>query len=137
MGKFQFKTCSVSEHSIGKLAEQKVRSVSKSQEADGILKIKLYIAGFQTILELIGNNFNNLLFDYSYGCSQVNPSMMKLIFLNLLRIGRNNCLASDGPITMLKNPGMLLDLIAGLYRSYSEWSARISKALIIDDSCPN
>ena len=84
-----------------KLAEQKIRLVSKSQETDGILKIKLHITGFQTTLKLTVNDFSNLLFDYSYGCSQVNSSMMKLIFLNLLRIGRNNGLASDGPITIL------------------------------------
>merc|ERR1711895_83352 len=59
--KIQFKTCSVSEHNMEGLAEQKIRLVSESLEAAGILKMRLQTTGFQTILKLIENNLNNLL----------------------------------------------------------------------------
>ena len=63
----------------------------------------------------------------------MNPSVLKLIFLNLLRIGRNNCQASDGSISILKNSGMLVDWTVGIFRSYSKRSAGISKALLVED----
>ena len=85
--KFRLKTCSVSEHSMEGLAEHNIRSVAKSLEADGILRMKLHTTGFQTILKLIKNNLDKLLFGYSCGCSQVSSTVLKLIFPNLLRIG--------------------------------------------------
>ena len=89
-------------------------------EAAGILKIRLHATGFQTILKLIENDFNNLPFGYSYGHSQENSPMLKLIFPNLLRIGRNNNRALDGLITMPKNSGELMDKIVGAYESFFE-----------------
>ena len=86
------------------LTEQRIGSVPKSLDTYGILKLKLQITGFQTILKLIENNFNNLLFGYNYGCSQ---------------IGRNNSQDSSGSIMMLKNLGELVDCIVGVYGSFS------------------
>ena len=116
-----------------KLAEQKIRSVPKSQKSDGVLKIKLHINGFQIILKLIKNDLDNLLFDYSYGCSLVNFPMLKLLFPNLLRIGRNNSEASNEPITMLKSLGSLADWIVGIHKSFSKWSGVVSESLLVDD----
>ena len=74
--------------------------------------------------------------------------MLKLIFPNLLRIGRNNNRALDGPITMPKNPGELMDKIVGAYESFfkvwntslipkmmkaSKWSAGKSEPLLVGD----
>ena len=74
--------------------------------------------------------------------------MLKLIFPNLLRIGRNNTRALDGPITMPKNPGELMDKIVGAYESFfkvwntslipkmmkaSKWSAGRSEPLLVGD----
>ena len=110
--------------------------------------MRLHTIGFQTILKLIENDLNNLPFGYSYGHSQVNSPMLKLIFPNLLRIGRNNSQASDGSITMPKNPGKLMDKIVGAYESFfevwntsfipkmmkaSKWSAGRSEPLLVDD----
>ena len=132
--KFQIKACSVSEHSMEGLAEYNIRSVAKSLEADGILRMKLHTTGFQTILKLIKNGLDNLLFGYSCGCSQVNSPVLKLIFPNLLRIGRNNSQASNGPITMLKSSGKLMDCIIGIYGCFSKWSAVRSEPLLVEDS---
>ena len=63
---------------------------------------------------------------YSYGRNQENSPMLKLIFPNLLRIGRNNTRALDGPITMPKNPGELMDKIVGAYESFFEvWNTSL------------
>ena len=70
------------------LAERKIRSVSESLEAAGILKMRLHATGFQTVLKLIENDLNNLPFGYSYGRSLENPPVLRLILPNLLRISR-------------------------------------------------
>ena len=65
--KIRFRTCPVSGHNMNGLAERKIRSVSESLEAAGILKMRLHATGFQTVLKLIENDLNNLPFGYSYG----------------------------------------------------------------------
>merc|ERR1711867_341391 len=60
--KIRLKTCSVSEHNLEGLAKQKIRSVFESREVAGILKMRSQTTGFQTILKLIENDFNNILF---------------------------------------------------------------------------
>ena len=74
--------------------------------------------------------------------------MLKLIFPNLLRIGRNNTRALDGPITMPKISGGLKDKIVDAYESFfevwntslipkmmkaSKWSAGRSEPLLVGD----
>lgn len=130
------------------LAEQKIRSVSECLEAAGILKMRLHTTGFQTVLKLIENDLNNLPFGYSYGRSQENSPMLKLIFPNLLRIERNNTQALDRLITMPKNPGELMDKIVGASEGFfevwntslipkmmkaSKWSVGRSEPLIVGD----
>merc|ERR1711867_190294 len=147
--KIRFRTCPVSGHNMNGLAERKIGSVSESLKATGILKMRLHATGFQTVLKLIKNDLNNLPFGYSYGRSQENSPMLKLIFPNLLRIGRNNTRALDGPITMPKNPGQLMDKIIGAYESFfevwntsfipktikaSKWSAGRSEPLLVGDT---
>ena len=95
------------------LAEQKIRSVSKSLEAEGILKIRLHATEFLTILKMIENDFYNLPFGYSYGRSLENSPILRLIFPNLLRVGRGNSRAMDGPLTMLRSSGELMDRVGG------------------------
>ena len=110
--------------------------------------MRLHATGLQTVLKLIENDLNNLPFGYSYGRSQENSPMLKLIFPNLLRIGRNNTQALDGPITMPKNPGELMDKIVGTYESFfkvwntslipkmmkaSKWSTGKSEPLLVGD----
>ena len=108
----------VPRHNMNGLAEWKIRPVSESLEAAGILKMRLHANGFLTVLKLIKSDLNNLLFSYSYRCSQENSSMLELIFPTLLRIGRSNSLALDGPIMMPKDPGELMDGIIGAYESF-------------------
>ena len=81
----------MSEFNINELAERKIRPVSESLESDGILKMKLHVAGFQTIL--------------------------RLIFLNLSRLSRGNGLALDGMLAMPRSSGKLMDKIAGAHES--------------------
>merc|ERR1711867_310943 len=116
--KIQFRTCPVSGHNMNGLAERKIKSVSESLEAAGNLKMRLHATGFQTVLKLIENDLNNLPFGYSYGRSQENSPMLKLIFQNLLRIRRNNIRALNGPLTISRSPGELMDGIVGAYGSF-------------------
>ena len=120
------------ELTINELAERKVRTVSESLESDGILKIKLYVTGFQFVLNLIECNLYNFPFGHSYGLSLENSPILRLIFLNLSRLGRGNSLALDGTLTMPRSSGKLVDKIAGAHESFSKWSAGKPEPLLAD-----
>ena len=55
---------------------------------------------------------------YAFGCDADNSPLLRLIFPNLLKIGRNNSRAMQGPVKMPKNPGALMEKIEQLYSSY-------------------
>ena len=88
--------------------------------------MRMHATGLQIVLKLIENDFDYLPFSYSYGCNQENSPVLELIFPNLHRIGRNNIRALDGPVTMPKNPGELIDKTVGIFDNFFEiWNTSL------------
>ena len=102
-----FKTCPVSGHNFHGLTERKILSVQKCLERMNIDKLWLHAT---TLMKLIKNQLNNLPFGFTYGKLSDNSPLLKLIFPNLLRIGRNNNHALSSPVKLPKNTGELLKL---------------------------
>ena len=105
-----FKTCPVSGHNFHGLTERKILSVQKCLERMNIDKLWLHATGYQTLMEFTENQLNNFPFGFTYGKPCDNPPLLKLIFPNLLRIGRNNNHALSSPVKLPKNTGELLKL---------------------------
>ena len=61
------------------------------------------------------NDLNNFPFGYSYSRDSDNSPLLRLIFPNMLKIGRLNTRALDGPIRMPAGPGELMEKIEKCY----------------------
>ena len=64
------------------------------------------------------NDMNNLPMGLSYACDSDNSSLLKLIFPNKLRIGRNNSRALDGSIKVPKGPQDLMKKVDQAYTMF-------------------
>ena len=126
-----FKTCPVQGHNFHGLAEKKIHSVQECLQRMEIEKMRLHATGYQTLMKLIENDLNNLPFGYCYGRKSDNSPLLKLVFPNLLRIGRNNSRALDGPIKIPKNPGDLVKRVNEAYSTfYNLWNTVIIPKLM-------
>ena len=114
----RFRTCPVSGHNFHGAVERKIRSVQECLEKSEIEKKRLHATGLQTTLKLIENDLNNLPLGYSYGRDSDNSPLLKLIFPNMLKIGRLNSRALDGPIRMPSGPGELMKKVEQAYSSF-------------------
>ena len=63
-------------------------------------------------------SLNNLPLGYSYSRDSDNSPLLKLIFPNMLRIGRLNNRALSGPVRMPAGPGELMEKIEDSYSSF-------------------
>ena len=61
--------------------------------------------------KLVENDLNDLPMGYSYARDSDNSPLLKLIFPNMLRIGRNNCLALEGPFKLSSDPTDLINKV--------------------------
>ena len=114
----RFKTVPVSGHNYNGLCERKIRTVQEMLEKANIDKLRLHATGLQTYMKLIENDINNTPFGYSFSRDSDNSPLLKLIFPNLLRIGRNNSRSLGGPIKMPKNVGELMSQIQKAYDAF-------------------
>ena len=118
----EFLTCPVSGHNQNGQVERRIRTVQDSLRDAGIHSKRLHATGLQTILKLIENQINNMPLGYSYSNDQDNTPLLKLISPNMLRVGRNNSRALDGPMRLPRG-GELLDRVQETYESwYKIWS---------------
>ena len=114
----QFKTCPVSGHNYHGLVERKIRSVSECLDQSGFSKLKYHATGLQTVLKLIENDLNNQPLGYSYGRDSDNSPILRLIFPNMLKVGRLNRRSLDGPVKFPQNPGELMSKITKGYDAF-------------------
>ena len=118
----EFQTCPVSGHNQHGQVERRIRTVKESLREAGINKEKFHATGLQTLLKLVENQINNMPLGYSYGNDQDNTELLKMISPNMLRLGRNNSRALDGPMRLPRG-GELLDRVREVYESwYRIWS---------------
>ena len=80
--------------------------------------MRLHSTGLQTLLKLIENDLDNTPLGFSYWRDSDNSPLLKLIFPNLLKIGRLNTRSLDGPIRMPAGPGELMEKIEKGYSSF-------------------
>ena len=78
--------------------------------------------GIQTLCKQVENTYNNLLLGYRYDRSQDNTNVLKLLVPNMLRIGRINSRALDGPVKLSSDTTKMLGDIQGKYEAwYKIW----------------
>ena len=114
----KFRTCPVSGHNFHGLVERKIRTVQDCLEESGFANLKFHATGLQTTLKLIENDINNLPMGYSYGRDSDNSPLLRLIFPNMLKIGRMNRRSLSGPVRLPKNPGELMKKIEKGYEVF-------------------
>ena len=127
----KLRTCPVSGHNMHGSVERKIKSVQECLEKMDVANMKLHATGLQTILKLIENDLNNLPLGYSFGRDSNNSPLLRLIFPNLLKIGRLNTRALDGPIRMPVGPGELMQKIEKGYSSFFKiWNTTMVPKLL-------
>ena len=114
----RFKTCPVSGHNYHGLVERKIRTVQECLDKSDVANMRLHATGLQTFMKLVENDMNNLPFGFSYGRDSNNSPLLKLIFPNMLRVGRSNTRALDGPIRMPSGPGELMKKVEKAYSMF-------------------
>ena len=114
----EFSTCPVSGHNQHGQVERRIRSVQESLSEAGLETKRLHATGLQTMMKLVENQLNNLPLGYSYGRDQDNTPLLKMLTPNMLRVGRNNERALDGPMRMPSGGGELLEEVQKVYDSW-------------------
>merc|ERR1719450_1149255 len=104
----RFRTCPVGAHNYHGLVESKIKTIQECLSKCEISKMKLQATTLQTFCKLVENDINNLPMGYSYSRDSDNSPILKLIFPNMLRVGRMNKRALDGPIRLPKTKAELL-----------------------------
>ena len=121
----------VSGHNFHGLIERKIRSVQESFDKIGLSSKRGHATGLQTIAKLIENTLNNLPLGFSYGRSDENTPLLRLITPNMLRLGRLNSRAIDGPVKFPTGPKDLMQNVEKIYDAYYKvWNATMVPRLI-------
>ena len=116
----KFRTIPVAGHNMTGLVERKIKSVQECMERMEVDKMRLHATGYQTLFKLMENDLNNLPFGFGYGRKDDNSPILKLIYPNLLRLGRNNSRSLDNIIKLPKTPNELMDKIERAYKTFYE-----------------
>jgi hypothetical protein len=112
----RFQVSPVSGHNYHGLVERRFKSVQECFDKADFKQMRLHATGVQTLAKLVENDLNN--HGFSYGRSADNNPLLKLVTLNMMRLGRIHNRALDGP---LKLPSSPLDVGgAGLHRFLPE-----------------
>ena len=104
----EFSICPVSGHNQHGQVERKIRSIQDSMTEVGFGNMRLHATGLETLLKLIENQLNNLPIGYTYGRDQDNNPLLKMLTPNMMRVGRSNQRALDGPMKMPDSDAELL-----------------------------
>ena len=113
-----FETCPTGGHDQHGLVEAIIKSIQDIFNECDLKTKRLNSLGWQTFCKLAENFFNNLPLGFSYGRQQDNTELLKIITPNMLRIGRNNNRALQGPIRLPGNTKELLDLVDSTYKAW-------------------
>ena len=93
----------------------------------GFDKMRLHATGVQTLASLIANDINNIPLGYAYGRDENNSPLLRLLSPNMLRLGRNNGRALDGPIRL---PTGTREVMVNVEKCYSGWFKIWNEVLI-------
>ena len=125
------KTAPVSGHNYTGLIERKIRTVQDTFEKIGLKNKKLHATGLQTVAKLVENNLNNLPLGFSYGKDADNTPLLKIITPNMMKIGRLNSRAVDGPIRFPTGPKDLMVKVEEVFDAFFQvWNISCVPKLI-------
>ena len=113
-----FSTCPVGGHDQHGLVEAVIKSVQETFSDCGLDKSRIHATGWQTFCKLAENAFNNLPLGYSYSRAQDNTELLKIITPNMLRVGRINSRALQGPIRLPVDKKELLQQVENTYKAW-------------------
>ena len=121
----------VSGHNFTGLIERKIRTVQEAFDRIGLKKMRLHATGLQTMAKLVENNLNNLPIGFSYGRDANNTPLLKLITPNLMKIGRLNSRALDGPVKFPTGPKDVMKKVEETYEAFFKlWNLSMIPKLI-------
>ena len=113
-----FETCSVGGHDAHRKVERTIKSIQEGLEDLGLSKMRLHAMGVQTLCRQIENAYNNLPLVYRYDRSQDNTEILKMLVPNMLRTGRINSRALDGPVRLSTDNRKMLGEIQDKYEAW-------------------
>ena len=121
----------VSGHNFTGLVERKIRTVQDAFQKIDLENKRLHATGLQTLAKLVENDINNVPLGFSYGRDADNTPLLKLITPNLLKIGRLNSRALDGPVRFPKGPKDLMVKVEQTYDAFFKvWNATMVPKLL-------
>ena len=87
--------------------------------------MRVHAMGLQTICKQVENAYNNLPLGYRYERDQDNTKTLKMLVPNMLKTGRINSRALDGPVRLSndnrKMLGEIQDKFAAWYDKFDAW----------------
>ena len=113
-----FTTCPVGGHHQHGLVEATIKSIQDTFEQCGLNTRRIHALGWQTFCKLAENAFNNLPLGFSYGRQQDNTELLKILTPNMLRVGRINSRALQGPVRLPVDEKELLKVVESTYQGW-------------------
>ena len=121
----------VSGHNFTGLVERKIKTVQEAFVQVDLKNKRLHATGLQTFAKLVENDLNNVPMGFSYGRDADNTPLLKLITPNLLKIGRLNSRALDGPVRFPTGPKDLMVKVEQVYDAFFKiWNATMVPKLV-------
>ena len=122
---------SVDGHNFTGLIERKIRTVQEAFEKIGLKNKRLHATGLQTVAKLLENNLNNLPIGFSYGKDADNTPLLKIITPNLMKLGRLNSRAVDGPVRFPTGPKDMMVKVEEVFDTFFQlWNISYVPKLI-------
>ena len=97
------------------LVERIIKSIQETFDDYELSKKRLNSMGWQTFCKLAENAYNNIPFGYRRAREQDNTELLKILTPNMLRVGRINSRALQGPIKLPVNRQEILEHVTKLY----------------------
>ena len=114
----RFETCPVAGHNAHGLVERKIKTAQELMDKCGIANARMHTTGLQTTAKLVENMMNNTPYGYSYGRSQTNTKLMKLVSPNMMKIGRIHSRTINAPVKLPDGPATMMDKVEKAYNVF-------------------
>ena len=98
--------------------ERRIRAIQESLNECGLKNMRLHATSLQTLMKLVENQLNNLPLGFSFGRDQDNTPLLKMLSPNMLRVGRSNERALDGPMRLPNSASEMLNQVKKIYDSW-------------------
>ena len=113
-----FETCAVGGHDQHGKVERAIKTIQESLDEVGWRNMRLHAMGIQTLCKQVENSYNNLPLGFRYDRADDNTKTLKMITPNILRIGRINSRALDGPVRLSNDTRKML---SDINEKYAVW----------------